>query len=73
MVSNSAGSDVWSCALVISTPSVFGHRFLFPSLRALRDVGLGNNKWPYVFRCHVKPGQGHGLNEYTTRVRGSGS
>lgn len=31
----------------------------------LCDVGFGNNKWLDVFRCHVKPGEGHVLSEHT--------
>ncbi len=61
--------------MVISTPPLFGIAFsLSPSLCAVCDVGFGNNKWLDVFRCHVKPGEGHVLSEHTTTCWGvSGS
>lgn len=41
----------------------FGIAFsLSPLLCAACDVALGDNKWLDVFRCHVKPGEGHVLN-----------
>lgn len=73
MVSNSAGLDVWGSTVVISTPPLFGIAFsLSPSLYAVCDVGFGNNKWLDVFRCHVKPGEGHVLSEHTTTAGGGG-
>ena len=72
MVSNSAGLEVRGCAVVISTPPLFWYRFpsLSPSLCAVCDVGFGNNKWLDVFRCHVKPGEGHVLSEHTATAGG---
>lgn len=50
----------------------FWYRFLSVSLSLpVCDVGFGNNKWLDVFRCHVKPGEGHVLSEHTTAAGGS--
>lgn len=71
MVSNSAGLEVRGCAVVISTPPLFGIAFSpSPSVCAVCDVGFGNNKWLDVFRCHVKPRDGHVLSEHTTTAGG---
>lgn len=46
--------------VVISTPPLFSIAFsLSHLLSADCDVGLGDNKWLGVSRCHVKPGKGH--------------
>lgn len=75
MVSNSAGLDVWGCTVVISTPPRLGIAFSpSPFLCAVCDVGFGNNEWLDVFRCHVKPEDGHVLSEHNTATGGvSGS
>lgn len=70
MVSNSAGLDVWGCTVVISTPPLFGITFSL-SLCAVCDVGLENNKRLDVFRCHVKPAEGHVPSEHATTAGGS--
>lgn len=60
--------------MVISTPPLFGIAFsLSPSPCAVHDVVFGNNEWLDVFRCHVKPGEGHVLSEHTTTTGGRGS
>lgn len=57
--------------MVISTPPLFGIAFSpSPSPCAVHDVGFGNNEWLDVFRCHVKPGEGHVLSEHTMTAEG---
>lgn len=42
------------------------------SLCAVCDVGFWYNKCLGVFRCHVKPGEGHVLSEHSTTAGGGG-
>lgn len=58
--------------MVISTPPLFGVTFpLSRLLCAVCDIGFGDNKWLDVFRCHVKPGQGHARHYNCWGVSGS--
>lgn len=43
------------------------------SLCAVCDVGFWYNKCLGVFRCHVKPGEGHVLSEHSTTAGGGGA
>lgn len=52
------------CGHLYTTSFWYCFPLCLPRLGAVCDVGFDNNKWLNVFRCHVKPREGHVLSEY---------